>query len=84
MISSRLPDTVLDLFEIENEIMKIPYVLECAVTAIPDGTRGQAIKATIVLTEGTVGDDNLKKELKALFQGEHGELQTSSCDRICR
>ena len=55
-------------FEIENEIMKIPYVLECAVTAIPDGTRGQAIKATIVLTEGTVGDDNLKKELKRYFK----------------
>ena len=40
-------------FEIENEIMKIPYVLECAVTSVPDSTRGQAIKATIVLTEGT-------------------------------
>ena len=38
-------------FEIENEIMRIPYVLECAVTSVPDSTRGQAIKATIVLTE---------------------------------
>ncbi len=50
-------------FEIENEIMKLPYVLECAVTSIPDKIRGQAIKATIVLTEGTEGTDALKKEI---------------------
>jgi acetyl-CoA synthetase len=55
-------------FEIENEIMKIPYVLECAVTSVPDSTRGQAIKATIVLTEGTVGDEKLKRELKKYFR----------------
>ncbi len=55
-------------FEIENEIMRIPYVLECAVTSVPDATRGQAIKATIVLTDGTVGDENLKKELKRYFK----------------
>lgn len=55
-------------FEIENEIMRIPYVLECAVTSVPDSTRGQAIKATIVLTEGTVGDESLKKELKRYFK----------------
>jgi acetyl-CoA synthetase len=55
-------------FEIENEIMRIPYVLECAVTSVPDSTRGQAIKATIVLTEGTVGDENLKRELKRYFK----------------
>lgn len=57
-------------FEIENEIMRIPYVLECAVTAVPDSTRGMAIKATIVLTEGTVGDEKLKRELKKYFR-EH-------------
>lgn len=55
-------------FEIENEIMRIPYVLECAVTSVPDSTRGQAIKATIVLTEGTVGDEKLKRELKRYFK----------------
>ncbi len=50
-------------FEIENEIMKLPYVLECAVTSVPDKIRGQAIKATIVLTEGTKGTDDLKREV---------------------
>ncbi len=49
-------------FEIENEIMKLPYVMECAVTSIPDLVRGQAIKASIVLTKGTSPSDKLKKE----------------------
>ncbi len=55
-------------FEIENEIMKIPYVLECAVTPIQDDTRGMAIKATVILTEGTVGDEKLKREMKKYFK----------------
>lgn len=52
-------------FEIENVIMELPYVLECAVTAQPDETRGQTIKATIVLTEGTEASPKLKHEILA-------------------
>jgi Acyl-coenzyme A synthetases/AMP-(fatty) acid ligases len=51
-------------FEIESVIMELPYVLECAVTAVPDEIRGQAVKATIVLVKGTVGTDELKKEIQ--------------------
>ncbi len=51
-------------FEIESVIMELPYVLECAVTAVPDPVRGQAVKATIVLTKGTEGTDELKKEIQ--------------------
>ncbi|MBQ8297901.1 MAG: AMP-binding protein [Ruminococcus sp.] len=51
-------------FEIESVIMELPYVLECAVTAAPDEIRGQVVKATIVLTKGTVGTDELKKEIQ--------------------
>jgi acetyl-CoA synthetase len=36
-------------FEVESVIMELPYVLECAVTGVPDETRGQLVKATIVL-----------------------------------
>ena len=50
-------------FEIESDLMKLPYVLECAVTSVPDKVRGQAIKASIVLTEGTEGTEELKKEI---------------------
>ena len=55
-------------FEIENEIMKLPYVLECAVTSVPDAMRGQAIKASVVLTEGTAATDALKKEMVRFFK----------------
>ncbi|MBQ3107075.1 MAG: AMP-binding protein, partial [Firmicutes bacterium] len=51
-------------FEIESVIMELPYVLECAVTAAPDEIRGQVVKATIVLTQGTEGTDALKKEIQ--------------------
>lgn len=50
-------------FEIENEIMKLPYVLECAVTSVPDRLRGQAIKATIVLADGNEGDEHLRNDI---------------------
>ena len=51
-------------FEIESVIMELPYVLECAVTAVPDEIRGQVVKATIVLTKGTTGSEELKKEVQ--------------------
>lgn len=51
-------------FEIESVIMELPYVLECAITPVPDEVRGQIVKATVVLTKGTVGTEALKKELQ--------------------
>lgn len=57
-------------FEIESVIMELPYVLECAVTGVPDEIRGQVVKATIVLTNGTEGTDELKKEIQTYVK-EH-------------
>ncbi|MBQ6816329.1 MAG: AMP-binding protein [Clostridia bacterium] len=51
-------------FEIENVIMELPYVLECGVSAMPDEVRGQIVKASIVLTKGTEGTEELKKEIQ--------------------
>lgn len=51
-------------FEIESVLMELPYVLECAITGAPDPVRGQVIKASIVLTKGTVGTEELKKEIQ--------------------
>ena len=51
-------------FEIESVIMELPYVLECGVSAMPDEVRGQIVKASIVLTKGTVPTDELKKEIQ--------------------
>ena len=52
-------------FEIESTIMELPYVLECGVCAAPDEVRGQVVKACIVLTSGTEGTEELKKEIQA-------------------
>ncbi len=51
-------------FEIESVIMELPYVVECGVSAEPDDIRGQVVKASIVLTKGTEGTDELKKEIQ--------------------
>lgn len=51
-------------FEIESVIMELPYVLECAVTGVPDETRGQVVKATIVLTKDKKPTEELKAEIQ--------------------
>ena len=51
-------------FEIESVIMELPYVLECAITPVPDEVRGQIVKATIVLVKGREGTEELKKEIQ--------------------
>ncbi|OJU54317.1 MAG: acetyl-CoA synthetase [Bacteroidales bacterium 45-6] len=38
-------------FEVESALMTHPAVVECAVTGVPDEIRGQAVKATIVLSK---------------------------------
>lgn len=51
-------------FEIESTLMELPYVLECAVVGVPDPTRGQVVKAYIVLTKDKEGTEELKKEIQ--------------------
>ncbi len=51
-------------FEIESVIMELPYVLECGVSAAPDEVRGQVVKASIVLVDGTQPSEALKKEIQ--------------------
>jgi Acyl-coenzyme A synthetases/AMP-(fatty) acid ligases len=51
-------------FEIESVIMELPFVLECAVTAVPDEIRGQIVKATIVPVKNYTVTENSKKEVQ--------------------
>ena len=44
--------------------MELPYVLECGVSAAPDEVRGQVVKASIVLVNGTEPTEELKKEIQ--------------------
>jgi len=51
-------------FEIESVLMEHKAVLECAVIGIPDLTRGQVVKAFIVLAKGYSPSEELKKEIQ--------------------
>jgi len=51
-------------FEIEDVILKLPYVRECGVSAEQDDVRGQVVKASIVLAPGVEGTEELKKEIQ--------------------
>ncbi|MDO4939692.1 MAG: AMP-binding protein [Lachnospiraceae bacterium] len=50
--------------EVENTIMELAYVLECGVSPEPDPVRGQIVKASIVLVQGTEPTEELKKEIQ--------------------
>jgi acetyl-CoA synthetase/medium-chain acyl-CoA synthetase len=51
-------------FEVESALIEHPAVLEAAVVGIPDETRGQLVKAFIVLCKTARASDELKQELQ--------------------
>jgi acetyl-CoA synthetase len=52
-------------FEVEDALVKHPFVKECAVVASPDEIRGNIVKAFVVLQEGVdANDPNLVKTLQ--------------------
>jgi acetyl-CoA synthetase len=51
-------------FEVESILMEHPSVFECAITAIPDVIRGTIVKATIVLANGYIANNELIIELQ--------------------
>lgn len=51
-------------FEVESALIEHPAVMECAVTGIPDPTRGHVVKATVVLTKNYTASDDLVRELQ--------------------
>ena len=50
-------------FEVESALMTHPAVVECAITGVPDDTRGMVVKATVVL-----GNEWKDKAGKALME----------------
>ncbi|MCI6874060.1 MULTISPECIES: AMP-binding protein [Hallerella] len=51
-------------FEVEEVLLKHPAVMEVAVTGVEDPSRGQAIKATIVLQKGFNASKELAKDIQ--------------------
>lgn len=66
-------------FEVESVLMEHPAVREVAVTGIPDPSRGQAVKATIVLNKYFQGNDILVRQLQ-----DHVRNRTAAykCPRV--
>ncbi len=51
-------------FEVESVLSEHPAVLECSVVGVPDESRGQIIRADVVLAPGFVASRELNKEIK--------------------
>ena len=52
-------------FEVESALMTHPAVVECAITGVPDETRGMVVKATVVIGKEWKASDELVAELQA-------------------
>ena len=67
---SRADDVILSAgyrigpFEVESALIEHTAVAESAVVSSPDDTRGEVVKAFIVLAPGYKGSDELSKELQ--------------------
>ena len=51
-------------FEVESALIEHPAVAESAVVSSPDDTRGEVVKAFVILAPGYSGDESLVKELQ--------------------
>lgn len=51
-------------FEVESALIEHPAVAESAVVSSPDPTRGEVVKAFVILRPGVTGSEELAKELQ--------------------
>ncbi len=56
-------------FEVESALLEHPAVAESAVVSSPDATRGEIVKAFVVLAPGFAGSDELVRELQEYVKG---------------
>ncbi|MEQ5828890.1 AMP-binding protein [Sulfitobacter sp. NFXS29] len=51
-------------FEVESALLEHDKIMESAVVGVPDETRGQLVKAYVILANGVEGCDELAKEIQ--------------------
>lgn len=51
-------------FEVESALLEHELIAECAVIGVPDETRGQLVKAYIVVANGAEGSDDLASNIQ--------------------
>jgi hypothetical protein len=59
----------ISALDIEREILGLPYVEEVMVVGVPDEEFGQRVAAAIVLTEGSLTIDTLRRDLRSRLTG---------------
>ena len=69
-------------FEVESALIEHPAVVEAAVVGKPDATRGQIVKAFVVLRKGHSPCDALATRASGTLQTCHRALQVSARDRV--
>lgn len=55
-------------FEVESKLIEHPSVVEAAVIGKPDPIRGEIVKAFIVLADGVIETDELKKDIQSFVR----------------
>ncbi|GAA4911965.1 AMP-binding protein [Streptomonospora salina] len=72
--SSRDDDAILTSgyrigpYDVESALLEHPAVQEAAVYGVPDEVHGQLVAATVVLTEGAAGGDDLAEDLREVVR----------------
>jgi len=70
----KIADHRIGTIEVETAFLRHPAVAEAGVTGRPDELRGQVISAFVVLKQGRVPSEELRKELFATVRTELGPL----------
>jgi acetyl-CoA synthetase len=70
----KIADHRIGTIEVETAFLRHPAVAEAGVTGRPDELRGQVISAFVVLRQGHVPSDELRRELIATVRQELGPL----------
>jgi len=61
--------------EVESAILEHPDVEQVGVVGVPDGTRGEIIKAYVQTVAGATGDDDLREAIRDLVRESLAEYE---------